>query len=399
MKTFYLIKEGVLATLLTLTLTFCISFIPLKFEFIKPIRDGFLGFDIYDLYFSNKTHGEKRDSDIVIVEMENQRNLLANQINLLENYSPAIIGIDAIFEQQKLPIDDLPLIHAVHNRTNIVFANAYKYDPDSGQGAFANNFFRTTSVSYPCGYINFIGSNYSVIRNYPPFLKLNDSLYPAFTTLIAQKFSKGKYNTLSDRANQLEAINYTGTLESYTTVPKEQLHYYDSTGQLNRLLRNKIVLLGFFVKDKPLVIEDLHFSPLNNQVIGKSYPDMYGVVIQANILSMILQENYIYVISVHCAYFFAGLIVFLFLLLVLYWHKKVHHPKHGWFHLIQFLLVLIMSPFFLFVFALTHIKIPLWPIIMSLVLSVELLGVYKAIALWLFNNFGYKTVFHEKQLA
>ena len=74
MKRYSLINESLLATVMVLIITFVVSFIPLKFEFIKGIRQEFLGFDIYDLHYSGKDlKNKQRDANIVIVEVANDR--------------------------------------------------------------------------------------------------------------------------------------------------------------------------------------------------------------------------------------------------------------------------------------------------------------------------------------
>jgi CHASE2 domain-containing sensor protein len=39
--------------------------------------------------------------------------------------------------------------------------------------------------------------------------------------------------------------------------------------------------------------EDKFYTPLNKKLAGKSNPDMFGVVVHANIISMILREDYV----------------------------------------------------------------------------------------------------------
>jgi CHASE2 domain-containing sensor protein len=399
MKKFYLIKESILATVITLVITFAISFLPAKFEFDKPIRQGFLDFDIYDLYYSgNHLMNTQRDTNMVLVEIGDDRDAIADQINLIQKDSPLVIGIDAVFDKESTPLDNIKLLQAISNSDNIIFASKYDKDRITGQEIFIKNFFDKKSTQYQSGYINMLGNPFSVIRNYPPFLAIDDSVYLAFTSAIVKKISPEKFDKLKKRDKKLEIINYTGNLESYTSLTKEQLQYYAATGQLKSLIAQKIVLLGYFVKDKPLVMEDLHFSPLNEQVAGKSFPDMYGVVIHANILSMILSGKYASQVSELVSYLFSGVIIFLFLLYLLSQYKKRNHPKHGWFLFIQFILILMILYLFLQVFKWVHVKIPLLPILIALVLSVELLGVYKNIALWLHRRCQYNTVFIHKHI-
>ena len=380
-----------------LIITFSISYIPIKFEFTKPIRQGFLGFDIYDLYYSGKhLKNTQRDTNIVIVEIGNDRATIADQISLIQKYSPAVIGIDAVFDKEGEPLENMRLLQAISRSGNIIFASRYDYDAETGRPAFIHNFFEEKGHLHQSGYINILGSQFSVIRNYPPFLKVDDSLYSSFTSVIANKFSPEKFNKLKKRGRKLEVINYKGNLESYTSFTKENLISADTTGQLAALLANKIVLLGYFDNEEPFLLEDLHFSPLNEEIAGKNFPDMYGVVIHANILSMILKGNYVKQASGFVSYLLAGVITFLFLLFVLWRYKKHKHPKHYWLLLAQFLAVLLVLYLFLQVFSLFHVKVPLLPIMIALALCVEALDIYKMIALKLHKKYGYKTVFTHK---
>ena len=135
-------------------------------------------------------------------------------------------------------------------------------------------------------------------------------------------FSQEKFDKLKSRKHPEEIINYTGNTERYTSITKEELIEYDTTNQLSELFKNKIILLGYFIKYPPFVPSDLHFSPLNGQFGEKSFPDMYGVVIQANILSMILDGNYAKLASNTISYLCAFLITFLFLLYIIDLHSR-----------------------------------------------------------------------------
>ena len=65
-------------------------------------------------------------------------------------------------------------------------------------------------------------------------------------------------------------------------------------------VKDKIVLIGFLglpsKRNTVQLDEDKLFTPLNPRLSGRSYPDMYGTVIHANILRMALEDDYIRVI-------------------------------------------------------------------------------------------------------
>jgi len=60
------------------------------------------------------------------------------------------------------------------------------------------------------------------------------------------------------------------------------------------VFEGKIVILGYLGKDlNDTSWDDKLYTPLNMEYAGRTNPDMYGVVVHANILSMILNNNFI----------------------------------------------------------------------------------------------------------
>ena len=214
-------------------------------------------------------------------QLDTGRTEIAQQIDLINNYNPKVIAIDAFFERPS-PNDSV-FRQTISSKNNIVFLNC-----NTDNGIEPNIFYNDTDR---CGYANFIGNKYSVIRAFYPRLNFNGHRHDAFAACIAHIADNKKYEALQNRNNKQEIINYKGNLETYTNLSADELMQYQLSGQLENVIKDKIVLLGFFSKDtaRP-VMEDLHYTPLNAVVSGKSYPDMYGVVIHANILSMIFKR-------------------------------------------------------------------------------------------------------------
>src|SRR6185369_12591503 len=142
------------------------------------------------------------------------------------------------------------------------------------------------------GFTNFVSSGIeNTVRYYSPFATFENKLIPSFSTLVVQKFNQNAYNHLIARESKTEIINYRGNIEKFITFDVDDVH--DSNPNLE-IIRNKIVLFGFIGNSlQEQVLEDIHFTPLNSVYSGRSYPDMYGLVIQANIISMILNGNFI----------------------------------------------------------------------------------------------------------
>jgi len=361
MKNLQLIKEALVATVIALLLTYIISFIPFKFEFVKVIKQGSLDMDIYDLYYSGRGgQNVKRDPNIVLVQVAADRASIARQVTIINGHQPALIGLDVIFSQAKDAESDTALVRAIDGAKNIVLSTSITDDL-----VMKKNFFDSTGKKYASGFTNFAGARYSVVREYAPFVQLNDQQYFAFTSRIVEVFSPIHFTKLKRRNNRIEIINYSGNLGNYTSITADELLQYQSSGQLSEILKGKIVLLGFFVKQPPLVIEDLYFSPLNEVVAGKSNPDIYGLVIHANILSMILSEDYVHLASAFFSYACAFVLTFLMMLYILKQYSKPKHPAHWKLLLVQLLIIILLFYLFLQIYNWFQFKMPISPVIIS----------------------------------
>jgi CHASE2 domain-containing sensor protein len=65
------------------------------------------------------------------------------------------------------------------------------------------------------------------------------------------------------------------------------------------MLKDKIVILGYLGTPTGNVydVEDKEFTPMNVETAGKSIPDMYGAVIHANIVRMLINNDFLYRVS------------------------------------------------------------------------------------------------------
>ncbi|MBV9961753.1 MAG: CHASE2 domain-containing protein [Parafilimonas sp.] len=384
----HVLKESFIASAILLFATYIISFIPWSLEYGKALHQGFADFDIYDLYYSEKNkQNTKRDSNIVLVQLDTGRNGIAQEIEWLNKCDPKAIAIDAFFEKDSP--NDSAFKHIVLSEPNIIFLNR-----NTENGILPNIFYNKPDR---CGFANFIGNKYSVVRAFYPRITINGKQYDAFAACIARLVKPESYNELSCRNNEQEIIDYKGNLESYTSITADEVVQYLAAGQLQSVIKNKIVLLGFFEKDSSnIVMDDLHYTPLNEVVSGKSYPDMYGVVIHANILSMILSKKYPTPPSAFISYLFAFVITFVFNYYIISRYSVKAHPSHAVFLIVQVFVILFVLYFFLKLYDWFLFKVSLEPIMIALVLSLEFFGIYESLAVWLNKKFQYITVFNRK---
>ena len=391
-----IIKESVIATLTVLFFVPFINFFPFKFELTKPIKQEFLDFDIYDLKFSgNNINKSTKDTNIVLIEIAESRKEIADQIALVDSLGPTIIGVDVLFGAGGDSLSNYYLEKAISLvKSPIVFAS--QINADGENATVTRCYFQEKIFGFNDGYGNFIGDDFSVIRSWSPFAQVDDKKYLSFTTKILQLSSPKTFNALMRRDKEIELINFEGNLESFTTFSTDELYYYLNSGQLASKIKNKVVLLGFFKKMTPLILEDLHFTPVNEKVTGKSFPDMYGLVIHANILSMTLDGDYLQQLPKSGSYGIAALLTFCFMLFIVRQYNKSNHPPHLKILLLQTLLIIVLIYLFLLIFTYFNVKILLLPIILALVLCVEMFGIYKSVAKWLHKKFSYQTIFSSE---
>jgi CHASE2 domain-containing sensor protein len=128
------------------------------------------------------------------------------------------------------------------------------------------------------------------------------------------------YGRFLDRNKSSEVINYRGNIVDWHGASGYPGRYpvldwdqaLDPEGFAEWMIRDKIVIFGFLGADlTDTSWDDKFFTPLNKKYAGKSRPDMYGVVVHANIVSMVLSEDYIDELLPWQEYVIAFILVFM----------------------------------------------------------------------------------------
>ncbi len=120
---------------------------------------------------------------------------------------------------------------------------------------------------------------------------------------------------------------------------------------LPELFKDKIVMMGYLgdqLGDPSW--EDRFFTPLNKKVAGRANPDMFGLVIHANIVAMILNEDYINTIPDWAAYVVAFIVCLLTIVLFILIDRKLPMWFDALSFFIQVVLLLVIS--FIVIFSL-----------------------------------------------
>ncbi len=282
-----------------------INFFPILFslDMFNPIQNTFQSIEITDIVFSQMRDQSKTpiDTNVILVNSGYlKRAQLALLMQILNKNQPKVIGIDAMFRRPKGDENDYPLAQSFSECKNLVLVSELIFNSKK-------NVFDTINKTMPFfmqyakdAYANMITGNdsidgddvdYRTVRVFMPTTKVRDTLKYFFPVKIASIFAPEKVKKFLKKNNELEGINYRRNIDKYRTLDfKDLIANEDSLG----FIKDKIVLIGFLGPDlENLVTEDIFFSPLNKNYVGKANPDMYGVVIHANIISMIINNDYI----------------------------------------------------------------------------------------------------------
>jgi CHASE2 domain-containing sensor protein len=146
---------------------------------------------------------------------------------------------------------------------------------------------------------------------------------------------------------------------------------------LQNIFRNKAVLLGFMGNTlnevSPL---DKFYTPMNPNYVGRAERDMYGVVVHANILSMILHEEYVDEMPTWLN-LTIGSLVLLFSIMVF---SVLYHKADFWYDglslLIQAILVLFLLYMIIIVFDKFSMKVDWGLAFLGVILSANLVEIY-----------------------
>jgi len=305
-------------TLYVFVLIWLLSQVSVNLHFLNPFSHGIKDYEITDIVSSRMRNEQvKIEERIVIVNTgQPDRTQIAKMLARINAAQPKAIGIDVLFSNRREPAGDSLLLASLTQSENLVLASELEnYREDIGQfqaisgvDSFFNQYART-------GYINFPSTETRTIRYFSPAEKTGDGQAFSFATEIARLYDPASVEKLLKRRKELEAIHYTSTGNNYLQFEPETI--LDTTIDLTPLLSGKIVLIGYSDTQKndcPML--DKFYTPLNLRYSGRSDPDMYGIVIHANIIQMILDGNYINKVPKWLSFVFALLFCYFNVLLV-----------------------------------------------------------------------------------
>jgi len=380
-------RDTLFATIGVFVFLIVLGSIPINFYVLNPMKTALKDFDFNDMKFAKLVEDDKikLDTNVVIVNIgKSDREQIAGIINLVNEYKPKVIGLDALFVGEKDSTKDALLRQTFIKTKNLVTAS---YIEPADTFFIRKDYF--DSFAHNKAYVNFVTEVIGTRRFYTPFEMIDSNRVRSFTSAIVEKFDSNAFNKLASRHKQVETINYSRRDNKYFVVEPAQL--IEDVVDTNTI-RNRIVLLGYVNKD-PVDIEDKMFTPMNKDFYGKALPDMNGIVVHANIISMVLEENYINKAPKWAAWVLAIVIGWIHMSLFIRYYLE----NHIWFHLVAKLAQVFSVIFFayvgIFIFDKFDLKLEMKYTLYVIALAVDVIYFYEALVTWMHKKFNYQTIF------
>ena len=310
----------------------------LQSDVLNPIEKAFGDFELTDVVFSHLRERPGADTNIVLVNIGDlDRAGIAEEIEIINQYKPKVIGIDAFFRnpkgrnQEGIDVDSA-LAAAFSKVENLVLVSKVnQYNEQTGKHdtlEISNPMFTRYAMS---GMSNMISEGYDVFKTSRTFStqeKVKDTTEIAFAVKLAGIYNPKAMEKFMARGKETEIINFQGNFDPKVNEKAANARNVFTALDINDVfnenfnpdvIKGKIILMGYMGPswDK-ITWEDKFFTPLNKIYIGKTNPDMYGVVVHANIISMILRGSFIDEMPVNIDYWL-NIVLILINIYFFYW--------------------------------------------------------------------------------
>lgn len=277
--------------------------------------------ELTDYVFSGIRDDPDVDTTVTIVNIgELSRRDIAKEIEIISKYKPKVIGIDSFFDCESGVRDTLNCRQLIDTAGNRMLSDAIR---KAGNVILVSKVFDVDSLVEGLDslrrsdgmYIDYaMGEGFATLetgaayqddaktcRTFNPVLKVNNRDEVAFAVKLAMVYDSVKANKFLARDYYSEAINYRGNVADFfhqTNYPQMfvTLDVVDVMTEnfVEDVIKDKIVILGFLGKEMgDPTWQDKFYTPLNKKLAGKANPDMFGAVVHANIVSMIMDEKFI----------------------------------------------------------------------------------------------------------
>lgn len=384
------------------------------FDIFDPIGDAFGDMEFTDIYFSQLLDDPIADENVVLVNIGlESRAGIAMMIDSISQHNPAVIGVDSFFDFPKEDtLSDMMLMDALSRVENLVMVTKVLYNIETDA-------FDSVHMSWPWFTFNAapafanldtdadVQEDLKMCRQFVPQIETADGENQiAFGVKMASYLDSAKAQKFLDRGNEVEVINYRGNVLDYGATKFGNKYYALDVGDVfgsnyvPEIIEGKVVIfcfLGEYLGDREN-FEDKFFTPLNEVYIGRAFPDMYGGVIHANIVSMIMNEDYVFYLKDWQKYLVGFIGLFLNIMMFSWVYKKLPKWYDGITKIIQaieFVGLIYIMVYFMDIFSM---KLDLTLLLFAVAISGDGLEVFYGVVKNSLSKEGRKELFKVSRL-
>ena len=358
-------------------------------------------FELTDYAFSNLRPDPVVEERIILVNIGNlSRREIAQQIQIINQYKPRVIGFDGFFDCEGGLRDSVNCPALLDTLGNLMLSSALQESTSFVLGAkllqtdalaqVDTDVYDSLEISDPMfsmyakrGFVSLptnatYQEDVKLCRSIFPKMKVSGQEELAFSVRIAMEYDPVKTKKFLARGKAEEVINFRGNIEvrqlrlksikndeTATTNFKTMFYVVDVEEMLRgevlpEVFKDNIVMMGFlgdYLGDPSW--DDKFYTPLNKKVAGRAHPDMFGLVLHANAVTMILNEDYVDELSDWSKYAVAFLVGLLTVALFIVIDRKLPIWFDALSVLIQLVELLIIVSFIIFAFASWSLKLDL----------------------------------------
>lgn len=384
------------------------------FDVFDPIGAAFDDMEFTDIVFSQLRDDPVGDDRIVLVNLSNlQRAEIGMMLKIISQYNPAVIGIDSFFYTPKEDtLGDMMLMEGLASVEHLVLASKlipHPEDPSKDTIAYSWDVFN--SFAERNAFVNLVTDanvqeELKMCRTFVPKFDIAGERRVAFAVQLASYLDSAAAAEFLERDYEEEVINYKGNVLDYGAT-KFGTKYFAldvpdvfEENFVPEMIEGKIVMfcyLGKYLGDRES-LEDKFYTPLNEKYIGRAFPDMYGGVVHANIISMILDREYINQMSEIAGYIFAILLCFLNVALFSLIYRRIPKWYDGITKLFQLMEIGVLVFGIIYVLDFFNYKAEVTVAMAAVALVGDSLEVYYGVVKNAFTKEGRKSLFKVDKL-
>ncbi len=401
------VLSGTLSVFASLVL---VGWLLLKFDSSRIFVEALQDYNITDIYFSKLSDERPQSPEIVLVNFGDvDRTTIAQMIESVNKYEPKVIGIHKLFAPEVNyddPIGDSLLSVACSKVKNLVLMSdvGEKHTFDENGEVVWDSLAKSIPQLSKYGVSGFgkiLPENekqFNTWREVEKKAQIKDgTIERPFAAQVLALYDSSRVETFYKRRKNYEFINFKGDIDEFTKLDIDNVLEDQFTAET---VKGKIVLFGY-MGSKDYTADfwdgDKFYTPMNAKQVGRGIPDMYSVIVQANIIDMMLTQDYINELPNYARYILAFLICYFNIALFTPISQSQNYGV--WFGLvakiIQLVEVIILVAIIIGVFSFFNLKLDLTLSIFCVLLSADIMELYYSLVLNAFYNirFYLKTKF------